>query len=151
MVFIAILSAGIVASLCGRRHSYELRVTTNDLAAAIRFACSEARLRHRPHRVAFEETGRSYRVEAAAACPPDLFKPVKGMAGKPRIIADDVRISVVRPGHTQKEPLPESLIFGAEEPDFCGRVHLESVTGELAQIEVAPVTGQVHVFESLVQ
>ena len=146
VLLIAILAGTVVVSLHGRRETHALKVAAKDLAAAIRFAATEARVRQSPHRLAFNEDLRSYRVEVAASGTLS-FEPAKGLAGVAKPLVEGVRIASVSPVRGQLGPLPTDLQFNPDGGGFLGWIELQSKNGRSVKIEVMPETGQVHIHE----
>lgn len=147
LILIALLASGAVVSLRGRKDAYALQVSTHDLAKAIEFAASQAKLKQSSHRVVFDDSRQTYRVEKAITDSALEFAPVKGQAGMGNSLTEGVRISRVWRAGNEITPLPSSFEFHAGGGGFYGRIELVNRTGDSRIIEVMPQTGQVHVLE----
>lgn len=145
VVVLSILTGSVVVALQGRADAYALEASARDLSAAIRFAVTEARLRQRPFRVRFLDEWRSYRVETLGAG--GEFQPAKGMAGIVRTLPGGINVAAIGQGGGSTGPLPESLDFEPAGGGFAGTVRLVSRGGPVADVEVLPGSGQVHVTE----
>ena len=146
MVILAAITGALAVSWTGAEDRHKLRAAAKDLAAAIRFSASEARLRQLPHRVTFNETFTAYRVEKAVSRDGRRFEPARGQGGRLKALVESIRIeSTSADGHALK-PLPEALVYDACGSGFHGEIRLRNRRGEDVGIRVTS-TGQVHVAE----
>ena len=147
LVIIAVLSSSVAVSVSGRSGKRALRVAARDLAAAIGYASSQARLVGHEHRVVFLADGRAYRVEALVSEFDGQFAPVRGQAGAERSMPPDVRIASVSGSNGPFKEVPDWLRFGSGDCGFTGRIVLQNEAGRSASIEVIGRTGQVLITE----
>ena len=144
MVILASLTGALAVSWTGAEDRHKLRAAAKDLAAAIRFSATEARLRQVPHRVTFNETFTVYRVEKAVSHEGRRFEPARGQGGRLKALVEGIRIeSTLADGHEPK-PLPEALVYDSYGSGFHGEIRLRNRRGESIGIRVAS-SGQVHV------
>jgi prepilin-type N-terminal cleavage/methylation domain-containing protein len=147
MVIIAVLAGGVVVSLQGRHDDYALQMAAKDLAAALNCAISRSKLRSVPHRLAFYDNMKGYRVEAVRAGTPVDFSPVEGRAGILKNLPEGVEITTVLFDGQQIDRLPESFEFASNGEGFSGLIELKNRAEQVRRIRVAAKTGQVHVIE----
>ena len=144
LALLAILTASLTVSLSGRQDHYAIRMAAEDLAAAVRFAVAQARLRQVPHRLVFCDGAGGFRVEAADPQAKDGYVPASGRAGRQQLLAGGVRVVGVSEDGVETA-VPKSLEYQPDGAGFRGRIRLENKRGETISIEVAPLTGQVHI------
>jgi len=149
LVLIGMLAGAAVVSLRGRTQTFALRTATKDLAAALRHAQEEARLRQCPHRVVFSEDTSAYRVESAPHADPADFTAARGRAGRMCPLPRGVHVAAVRVNGREIDLDSVALEFGPGGPLFSGHVRLVNDAGEVAWIEVVRGTGQIHVRETI--
>jgi len=144
VALMAVLATAVVASLTGRRDRYALKVSGEDLAAALRFAAEEARATGRTHRVVFADQGAAFHVQSLQPAPAG-FEPAKGLAGRSRPMGGGVRMASVRTGGRSVDPNQARLRFEGDGSGFAGTIVLENARREQLVVEVIPGSGQVHV------
>ena len=145
LAILGILSGAATVSLCGRQDDYAIDAAAEDLAAALRFASTEAGIRRRPMRLALYEGGGAYRVETADATAPTGYAPVAGRAGRLKRLTHNVQIASVAAHNQPLGSVPKTLEFGPAGDGFFGAIHLRGPDGRAATIEVGAVTRQVRV------
>jgi type II secretion system protein H len=150
VVLIAILSGSVVVSLSGRTEKYALRTAAEDLAAAVRFASSQARLEQCPHRVVFSDDRRAFWVESRDEASGE-YRAVAGMPGAQHRLSQDVRVARVM---AAEDPAAAGVTAAADAavlsfaPDgagFCGRIELVGRDQSVLTVAVARETGDAHV------
>jgi Tfp pilus assembly protein FimT len=147
IVIITILAGGAVVSLRGRKDSFALQASTNDLASALRFAAVQAKLEQTMYRLIFNDGMKTYHVEKNASGATQEFVPVRGLAGHTKSLTEGVRLVRVLRQDSEINPMPRFLEFDKEGGGFCGKIELQNRYGESTQIEVMSKTGQVYVLE----
>jgi len=147
VVLLATLTGTLTVSLRGRLDSHALRIAARDLAAAVRFSISEARLTRLPHRIAFQDGWTCYRVERAESAAGSEYVPVKNLAGRMRTLAKQVHIAGASVDGESRDDVPEFLPQYPAGEGFSGGIQLANRTGETMTIEISPVTGQVRIVE----
>jgi len=143
LALLGILSTAATVSLCGHQDEYAIEAAAKDLAAALRFASTEAEIRRKPIRLAFFEAGGAYRVEIADATAQSGFAPVAGRAGRVRRLMHDVRIVGIAADGRQEASMPDALVFDPSGRGFFGTIGLKNGTGQIIDIRVMAVTHQV--------
>jgi len=144
VVLMSVMAGAVVVSLRGRQDAHVLEVTANDLAAAIRFAATEARLRGTAQRIVFSADHGQYSVERER--PDDQeFTRVGGLAGTRHRLAAGVRIRAMGHGRQAMASLPVVLEFDGHGGGFAGWIELVNRLGETIRIEVTAETQQVYV------
>jgi len=144
MVVMAILATSTAVNLKGRQDPYAMRASAADLACAVRFAVSQARVTGSPHRVLFTDDRRVYRVEMAGAGDTE-FVPVHGRAGMPKPLVQGVRIIRIARVDGMEDPSLDALQFYPDGAGFSGVIELQGRTGRLARLQVVQRTGQVQI------
>jgi len=146
VVIISVLACSLAAALQGRKDAQALRVGTEDLAAAMRFAWSQAASRGRPFRIALLKDGRAFQVQTLDE--QGAPQPLPGLTGNQRSFAREVHVRQVGAGSGAGggEKLPEAIQFCAG-AGFSGWVELSDGAGQSRRIEVADATGQVRIIE----
>ncbi len=143
LVIIAIVSSSVAVALSGRQGKNTLRVAATDLAAAISYASSQAKLDRFEYRVVFLDGARSFRVETLSPESQTEFAPARGLAGKEKQLPRDVRIVSISGSEGTLRELPDWLAFGSGGSSFTGIIELQSEGGRSTSIEVVGRTGQV--------
>jgi type II secretory pathway pseudopilin PulG len=147
VVLMAALSGGVILSLQGRRSAHALRLAAEDLASAMRFASYQARVRHEAYQVVFDAGGTQYRVQTPDGTERAEATPASGMAGYNRALAMGVRLVAVRRGGEAVDPPPRVFSFNPDGSGFWGTIELGNEADDSVDVEVLPVTGEVHVVE----
>ena len=147
LTIIGVLAASAVVSLQGRQDSYALRVSSDDLAAAIRFAVDQARSKAVPCRVVFNEAADQFKVQIWRPADGD-FVPAEGIAGTGRPLTGGVRVTSVRPDVGTVDEQIRTIQFDANGDGFSGRIQLSTRRGDRSLVEVLPKSGQINVFLS---
>lgn len=144
IVLISIVSGSLVVSLSGRQDTHSLSVAAKDLATAIRFTAAEARIKHSPHRIAFHDEFRAYRIEATPHGSNGSFAPVGGLAGAMKRFAKRVRVTSVSAAGGSTDHTSNELVFLPDRRGFDGSIELQNQAGETVRIEVLRETAQVN-------
>ncbi|MCY2951748.1 MAG: GspH/FimT family pseudopilin [Planctomycetota bacterium] len=144
VVIIAVLAGSAVVNLQGRVDLHTLRASANDLAAAIRYAQTEAALSARPHRLLFQDERKVYEVEGVGGGGGE-FSPVAGAAGMSKLLVQGVRVRRIGPADGSADLDVQELVFNADGSGFSGVIELASRSNQTLQIQVWPQTGQVYV------
>lgn len=147
VLLMGILATATVVNLRDRQDAYALSASARDLASALRFAATQARLEGVGYRVVCEHEGRGYRVETRGEGQGE-YVPAAGLAGTGRLLARGARMSGVRQQDDAVEAMPEAIEFGPDGRGFWGVIELESRAGQGVEIRVMPWTGQVWVEEA---
>ncbi|MCY2925911.1 MAG: hypothetical protein NT031_10815, partial [Planctomycetota bacterium] len=142
---LGILTTTLAVSLSGRHDEHAIRITAEDLAAAIQFAAQRARTTGRPYRVAFLGGMTGYRIEQAQTAGGTDFEPVGGLAGQTRQLLAGVRVASVDRGPQASQGSNSDLEYDGAGGGFCGSIRLTNRTGQNITIQVLPYTGQVYV------
>ncbi len=145
LVLIAILAGSVTVSLSGRREGHVLRAATEDLASAVRYAASQARLTGCEQRVVFLRDRRAYRVESALPGSDQGFDVVKGLAGREKLLPSSIQIAAISQRGAAGDDDLECIRFGSDGGQFVGEIQVQSESGQSAVIEVLGSTGQVMV------
>ena len=145
LVVLGILAGSAVVSLRGRRERQALQAAAREVAAVLRLARGEAEMSRRTCRIAFDANLRAYHVESQG--PDGQYRPLPGKAGKPRSLADRVRVQAVVVDGTKVEPPPEALEFLPSGRGFHGRIELTDGHGRIRAVEMFNGTGQVRVLD----
>lgn len=145
VMFISILTSGVVVSFSGRQDRHRLRLATEDLAAAIRFAYREAHIRKVSLYIVFDPTMTSYRIMRVNVADSEDFIPVKGQGGLHHALGKGVQIVGFTTDGATWRILPDSLVFPATGDGFSGTIELANRRNESTRIEVFSETGQVYV------
>lgn len=147
LTIIGVLASSAVVSLQGRGDIYALRVSSSDLAAAVRFASEQARGTRTPQRIVFSETRDSFRLEAWNL-KEGAFVPAEGLAGMPHRLAGGVTFVSMQHVEGMAEQELGIASFGSGGSGFSGQIRIKNRLGEVAAIEVLAQSGQVHVLPS---
>ena len=149
LVLLATLTGTMAVSLGGRQDRHAIRVCAKDLATAIRFCAAQARLKGRPHRLAFYDGLRAYRVETIDTQSGQDFVPVYGQAGRKRTLVKGVEVTAISTEDRELDlaDLTEILTFDPNGSSFHGKIELRNRKDEAITIEVLPTTAQVHIDE----
>lgn len=146
VLLMGIVAGAAVVNLKDRQDSYALGAAARDLAAALRFAATQARMEGVGYRVRWNPERSEYRVEVIREGQRE-FGPAAGWAGLPRLFARGVRVSAVRPGGQVVEAMPEAVEFGPDGSGFWGTLELRGRGEQAVGIRILPWTGQVVVEE----
>jgi general secretion pathway protein H len=146
MVVISIVAGSVVVCLQGRQDAHGLRAAGKDLAAALRFAGAEARLRQMAHRIAFSVDLDGYRIEAQDAATL-TFEPIKGVGGEMKHWGPDIRVAAVTANGSRLDPPPDSLEFSRDGHGFAGDIQLQGRNAQTIKIEVTGGANQVNICE----
>jgi type II secretion system protein H len=144
VVIIAVLAGSAVVNLQGRVDPHMLRASANDLAAAIRYAQTEAALSARPHRLLFQNERKGYHVEGVVGGGGE-FAPVAGTAGMSKLLVQGVRVTRIGPTDGSANLDVQELVFNADGSGFSGVIELSSRSNQTLRVQVSPQTGQVYV------
>lgn len=143
LVVIGLLAGSAVVALEGRQERRQFETQVQDLAAAIRFAAEQARATGSVHRVVIAE--QQFRVERESGAISG-FEPARGAAGRERPVARGMSIEVTGRNSPDEPGSPRRVLnFGDEERAFDGTVSVSHEEGGRGRIDVAAVSGQVHV------
>lgn len=146
-VFIGILSSAVVVSFADRQDREALHAAVDDLAAALRYAASQAHLEERSYRVVFNGPRREYHLEAAQRGTLGFVR-ATGQAGRTRRIVSGVRLHRVSERGRVLAEIPHALLFDPSGFGFSGQVELVSRGDKKRYIKVYARTGIVDVLET---
>jgi general secretion pathway protein H len=146
VVIISIIAGSVVVCLQGRQDAYGLKAAGKDLAAALRFAATQARLRQTAHRIAFSVDRGGYRIEAQDTSTL-RYEPIKGVGGEMKQLGPNVSLAAVVANGGGLDSRPANLDFSPDGRGFAGDVHLQGRNGQTIRIEVIGETNQVNVCE----
>ena len=143
LVIMGVFAGMAAVSFQGRRSAQGLRVAADDVAAAIRYASTEARVRSVPHRVSFDARSASYKVEVWSS-DEDAFGPVRGLPGRSRALPEGIRPPRIKASTRASADTEEEVQFGPDR-HFAGTVEFVDRANRRLEIRVAPMTSQVTV------
>jgi len=154
LVVLGVMAGSVVVSLSGRHRTNELETASRDLATALRYAHQNASLTQEAFRVVIApqeavsghlSSDLAITVEIAEDLGRGLFRPARGMPGRPHALPKGVYLSdVIWSGQSLVDE-PYELAFGSDAKMGWGQLQLSNEQGERIEIEVASLTGQVTV------
>lgn len=142
LVLISILTGAAVVSLSGKQDQYALKVSTDDLAAAIGYAATQAHLTQQSYRVSFDPQRESYQVLVRPDSTANEYVPADGLAGSLRHLVHGVQVVSIHDENDPTKQSIEALDFGLG-TNFYGLIRLQNRLEQSATIQVLAQTQEV--------